>query len=796
MNLLGELKQVNFRIGCRLYLLTVDKSLNTMLKSSLRPLLFPLIFTLSGSSVYAQSLDSKLSYECEPTTVAKVLASLSEKSKVLLRTSKGTESQVVQIRATDKPLREIMNRLAEATGAEWAQESDGYRLTRSSTLANKQKGEELQDRIKRMQDAIGQLVAEANKLEVFDRQAAQKYVDQARAAMNSVMNGVSSGRINVGSTVRQFNSYNAGSPSGRAIAKLLQLMSIADLAALAPGTRTVYATSPTQMQRPLPAGTEKIISKFIEEQKVLSEAANSGASPQNPMMSAVFGGQVGEGSPAKTIMVVSRFGATESLTLQIIVANVSGNSIATGFSAISPSPASIVASFQSSQPNDEVKFSELSKQFAKLVKDGMGTMGAVFVALSGGGGDQTVTLAPSDQGAPAQNLATDWKKRILHPDQYEPLSVVVNDAVRSISEGEKSDFVACLTDDSLIPMSRSLAEGPLKVGIAAKRIQEEWGLEVAKSGGWLVFSPRDPSSARDQQLNRPGLAKMLQALDAKGWLTLDEKAAYATSQPLSTPLFAFDNFFTRLINRTYADREMGRNFSGQREMLRFYALIGPSQRQALNTGRPVPIAGLTGEQLGLLRSMVFNSPDGPRVNIPQSQQPNQGPPQRQRGVQFGGGAFMMMGGQNLREERTEALPTGLPTNGTVVLRTSRQPAVFASQQAASGGRTFTASELGMQRAMSSRTDLPAMFANQQSFDRYLYGAQVDYDFAFQFTQQTSLDRSLTDYAFDAAAQPGPYDALPQVFRNNVDRATTAGTRMAMPRIPVQQGGGATPPPHP
>ncbi len=48
----------------------------------------------------------------------------------------------------------------------------------------------------------------------------------------------------------------------------------------------------------------------------------------------------------------------------------------------------------------------------------------------------------------------------------------------------------------------------------------------------------------------------------------------------------------------------------------------------------------------------------------------------------------------------------------------------------------------------------------------------------------------------AAAQPGPYDALPQVFRNNVDRATTAGTRMAMPRIPVQQGGGATPPPHP
>jgi len=759
-------------------------SFNAILATAFLP-----IFIGAGNSVKAQDLQKTITYRSTALPVKRLLQDLSSKAGVVLRSSSQTEDEVLLLDVRDVTLLDLMNRIADVAGSEWSQDADGYRLVRSAALAQKQLDIVNAERAKRLEKAIAQLVAEADKVPVYDQNAARAYLQQARTAMQSAMSQASGGQFNVSRTARQFTNLSAGTPGGRAIARLLTLFSPQALAALPPGSRTVYSTKPTPMQRPLPTGSTPILSKFIEEQRTANQVVQE-AGNQEPFSMLVLGQGSGKGDPVKTLLIVTRFGNTDGLMLQLTSGDANGDSIATGFTSLMPQLEQVEATYTLNS-TETGALSELSKQFGQLCKNGSGATVVLGTAIVGGG-DNSFTIEMSPQPKLPEVTAT-WRDRILNPEKYEPLETVPQDVLRALQSASGKNLVASIPDDCLIPIAQAFSEGSFQVKEAVRKLQVDWEMSIREEGAWLLIKPRNPIAARDERIERSGLGSMLRTLASTHRLTLDQLAGYVLSQPRHAPGTGFENLYARLINQPYADAELGPNLS-RREMLRFYALAGASQRQMLAAGRPLPTTSFTNEQTALLRDMVFHSPAGPNIRVPRAQgaQTNV----RMTMQVMARGAMAMGTGGNLREERTEALPNGIPTGSFLTLRRDQQQAVLASQSSGGPGQIMTAGQLGLQNALAGRTELPA-FATRTSYDRYLMGSQVTYNFTFQLGQNATLSRSLNDTVFDLQRSSVPFEQLPRNFRNQVSRAASETAerfeRGGRRRNPTQQN---PPPPHP
>lgn len=736
--------------------------------------------------IAAQDLEATVSVDLSAMPISKALPLIEQKTGIHLKSSKATEDQVVVIKVASVKLIDLMNKLASATGAEWSKESDGYRLVRGLSLLQQQTQAETNERAAALAKSLAEMKKEADKVPNMDRSAAENYVKQSRGSMGTFVTAMGSGQRG---GIR-FSTGSDSGPASRAVVGILSLMPIGQLASIPAGTRVVFSTAPTRMQRAFPAGVDRVITRFVQEQRLVNQVLSETQDARVPAIFLGGGAQTSNTIPAKSILVVNRPPGSSTLMLQLIVGNSDGDAIATGSTGLSPIEVRPDASFLPKNPNDAVQLSDLSAQFAKLIQAADGGGGANFQILQSGGSAQMVfmTRAEPDVQTPAGPTPKDWRDRILNPEKYEPLGWVPSDFVISLGASERCNLIACLPDECLIPMCRAFAVSKMNLGPASKMAQEEWGLKFEVEGDWLTISPRHPVESRDTQIDRSGLGKMLRTLDANGRLKLDEMAAYALSQPLQAPAYGFDRVYARLINKPFADAELSQALSSEREMLRLYGLLGSAQRQALSAGRPLPLNGLTSDQLALTRSMVFDSMSGPVNTAPLGNR------NRQQAIRVGAALAMM--GQSLTQERTEFLPNGLPVNGFVTLAVNREQAVMASQSSGNGSQVMTVNSLAMTRALSSRTDLPAGLFNATQFDRYRIGTQLNYNFTFQLGPTASLSRSLRDATFDTQAQGVSYDQLPAGFRNNVQRATEQmANRVNRAPMPAT-GGSRTPPPLP
>ncbi len=735
-----------------------------------------------GLVATAQDLQKKVTFTSTAATVGKALEALTKEAGVRLQGGTRVKDDVLVLRLKEVTVLDAMKKIAEAVGGDWQPLEGGYVLTRGGEDDLRDQREDNRIRTAQIEKAVKALSDEVAKTPIYDEAVARRLKSDTEKVMQEAGRG--------GARGFSFGQMTSRQPGGRAITKLIAAMKPSDLAALKPNTRTVFSTAPTAMQRPMPNGANAIVKGFVEEQKVLEQIGGGD--------STVFGGGgavmvvdeqfEGErpakptGPPAKALLVASRPFNNNDIQFQLLVANAQGQFLARGFSILSvedPTPAT--TEIKTEEP---IKLSDLGTKLAAiLASTRFGAQGMMIASFSVATGDEGTadivtigTPAASASEPKAPDLTADLRQRILNPELYDPLALIPGDLLVATAEARNQNLVALLTDGSLMPAARKVKAAPMTPSQVIQAARNEWRLNVTEADGWMTITPTLPWRTRETRVSRTGLGKFLRTVDTKGFANLDEIAAFLLAGDSGDISNGIDSVFTRLVNSGFADSQLGNLLFGQREMIQFYGLLGSSQRQTLLAGRPIQIGGLNGKQRDLLHSMVFNSMEGPRIQLPGQGGGRQGP----RGI-------LPMMGDSLATERTEALAGGIPNVGFFTLASELNLAVYATNS--SGGRFLTADEMARDKAMSDGT-IVVSGISAPKYDKFKPASRTTYRFNFQLSRNASMSRQLEDNIPPAKnEQAVSYDQLPAEFRREVEQRAERLRRMFQnTRVPGGRGG--------
>lgn len=707
-----------------------------------------------------------------------LLPALSKQAGVSLSSSMMVGNEVLLVQVKDVNLSDLMRWVATAVGGAWAKTSSGYQLNRPSESVNAQVKAELEVRVAAVKKALEPY------MQALDKQSGTEQVSEGSSAPTQTF---ALAGTQGGAPVRVFSTSSSG-PGVNAITRLIQGLGAGAIAALPADSRTVYATSPTRSQEALPFNAGQIVTALIQELRQNQTPADAAPAQQGsgrrgrPTLSGASGNL--DLTPAKADLVVSRLGFGDTLVFQLLIGDSQGRLVARADMVLVPN---IVhegnVDFSLAEGDGALDLPAETVQLAKLMQSGAagssrGPGGlTMFIASPDGGSDSSMIV----QGDPGKtpDVEKSLKDKITDPEANEPLALCAGAALSAAADTAGLNLVAVLPDSALVPAARTIASGKATAGGVLSAAQTDWGLKAAKDGDCLVLRPRRQAACYDYRLSRPVLGTTLKRLAADGMLSLDDRAAYATGQPLAPMDENFEVAYFRLVNAAEGDRIAAGSASGERKMLRFYGALSFLQKQALGSGKNIAISGFDFAQRRLLSDMVFNSMDGPTIG---GQGPGPGqPPQARR-------PMPAIAGGDLTTERTEVLPDGLPTGGILTVQSSNRPAVFglgpSGEKVALGGpvRVTFASADGGQNAQ-----LSALSPTQYSL--YVQGTQSNYVFLFQLTPTVTFRRTLADYHANPSAQAVPYDQLPDDVKHRLEQTQNLLGRIT---IGIQQQGNSGP----
>lgn len=758
----------------------MDVEKKTMLRKSLLVAL-----AVVAANSYAQESASKFSFKAPAGSVQNVFEALSKAAGARLSASGLVANDVIVLNLSDVTLADTMAHIASTLHAEWRQEATGYVLYRGANLESIDRRNETAARVAEFRGNLKRTLDEQAKMGAFNEATAKKLVDMQKK-MEEQMTQSAGGTIRLSG---DFNQVSRQTPAARAITALLSRMTDAQVASLTSGNRTVFSMNPTRMQLPMPGGSNQILKQFVNDALTYRQVTRRNEPPQGAesnrrIVINGFGAEGGgDGDPnlgigyALLINQPGNIGPNTSVTLT--VADTNGRTLASGqfFLGLGTQPPSRATT----PPAEEkpIEMSDLAKELARvlnLVSGGGGGSGGVrmmtvAVGLNTGG---TFTFSGSGDGR-TPPMSAELKERILNPEKFDPLSFAPGEAFTGTADAKGYDLVAYLPDASFSVLNQIAGGGTITPTAFLATAKSQANLDTVIKDGWLLVSPKGPSTARDRRVNRSALGSALRQMDGKGYLSLDDWASFSTKQAKAPRFGEFDDIYFRLINGPAADAGLGQfSFGGGWQTLQFYASLSTAQKQAMTQNGRVPLGNLSKLQMDLLTEQVFNSFEGP--NVVNRQQ--QGQPGRAVAFSFGG---------DVTTERTYLLPNGIPRNGflTLTLRNNEVAQAFSSQ--GTGGKFLNAEGLAFERLRTERPELVNLGPTTQ-LDQFRMASQRTIGFLFTLTPTVSLSRQLEDNSPGNRPLTG-FDQLPANFRQRVEAALEQ-----LKRNWGTGGGGQIPPP--
>src|SRR5688572_17682256 len=127
-------------------------------------------FLLAGLLLFQ---DPGVSFECRGTRAEEVLEKLSPLCGRRLMTSPATRDEILILSVKDVPVKTLLDRIAEATCAEWTHESDGWRLIRSPKLDQEQEARHYRMEADRIREGQAKLRKSLQDQGAFDSSQAK-----------------------------------------------------------------------------------------------------------------------------------------------------------------------------------------------------------------------------------------------------------------------------------------------------------------------------------------------------------------------------------------------------------------------------------------------------------------------------------------------------------------------------------------------------------------------------------------------------------------------------------------------
>lgn len=721
--------------------------------------------------------EPSVTFSAPAMTARNLFPALSKAAGVLIRTGVYTNDEVLLIDVKDVPLSKLLDKIAAVTGSEWTKEPGVYTLVRSTNLARSQEAAVLDERTAALQKEIDRLMEPVTKAPKLDAATINRLAQENRVAKDrfneQIRNGANGGGLAI------MVPPSSPTPASRALARVIASIQAKALAEIPAGSRVVYATTPTTVQRAMPSDGAKAMATFLDEHNTW--VANTGPEPERPAnenFQVRIIGAGGSDAPKKKIngllgkthLIVTRTGTSGGILVELNAYDREGLRVGHAEANLSPAPSLPTATVGDDKP---VKLDDDALNIAKALCNTPGQI--MRGSISGGGGVTISVVGTSINGAPENpaekvELTKAQRAKLLNPVANDPASLVAGPALDAAASG--TNVVASIPDSALMPLCRAVIRG----NVTSKSVFSalvSGGMVVEQKDGWTTGQARLPFLARAGQVSRPALAALLGAMERNKHLGLTEFAAYAMSRSLPTPAPAIDEQTLAALNSEVWQSYRFEAIPNWRAM-KLYGGLTQSQRQALDRGAPLAVGNLSREQWALADSLVFDDMIAPNISLPRGGGPS-GP---------AGPGFE----EALLNERTEALPNGMPRDSYLQAAGPVQGGVFASISDRPGSRFFTAREYGGHLAFNQTQGLAAPGMERVNYDRFRLGTVRTINLTLFLTPLVQTARTLRDASVLPDSKETGFEQLPADFQAAVKAAFEAA------KANFNRGGGNNPPP--
>ncbi|MCH8274300.1 MAG: hypothetical protein IH851_05875 [Armatimonadetes bacterium] len=650
---------------------------------------------------------------------------LSEQSGVKVRVAAPLADEVLVLKAKDVPLSQIMDRLAEVLHAEWEEAEDGYLLSRPKDLQEELERKDHAERAAAIQRYLDEDAKHLASLETAEQ--------RAQAATRSLR------QVLIDRNNRIRNEYGSFSPDLDAPADLLlkrMLISIGsdELASIPYYKPVAYSTRSTAAQRPLGPEAAGFIQEYIETETALLGLPDDPSLSDDfirPWVDRVFGAARKPGGVGKVLVFCWQY--RDALHCVSAVYTKDGSVRSIGFRRYRLSRrGSGDGSDEVIKPGGDVSLSALSREFHDLFPH-----------------DPNMYL-PYQMDPSPKRLSAGLRQSLLNPEQSDPLSFTVTDAVFGVADASDSMLVGCLSDSMLQSVRQSISGSSVSLG-SFVNLAENAGDSIERKDGWLVIKPRNPVACERYRLPRDPLGRFTRAIHEAGKIGLRSYSRLYFESGDPVPASALDDHYIWMLVAAGV-----RPMTGSPLDRWLYYLLGSlsdSQWQLLNRGRVIDVGALSPVQKGFVQdwaasgvSITHRAPGPENEDIPD----------------------LMLPG-------SECIPLGVRSGTPFTVERTQRTAIVNVKRADADATDaifnwpLDASKIGQiagdlihGNAVSGPGDLMS--------GTYRLGSQEWLKFTIEIRPGIILTRDYRgETTYEADAKPMTYDQLPEAFRLEIGR---------------------------
>jgi hypothetical protein len=676
---------------------------------------FVLLALLLPLAAPAQVPQKRLTFVRDAGRAKVVLAELSKEAGISLDTAPQTENEVIVVAVKDVPLKETLDRIAEAVHGSWKADGNRYRLIRTPEQARAEEQEQWARELQRVRDALERRRKDApgEFTEAEAKRVATSLREWSKAMMESKEPYRTFGRI---------HTIDRSGPAGRAMTRILASLDPAVLASLDMEERVVLSNQPTRTQRPLPNGAA-VVAQIARDQQTWAEVVQN--QPIEPVVrggTPWYMGSLGSdqkpyaSTPKKILFTARKIGAGDFF-MQLMLADESGRLMGYANSYLD------VASFELQNP-----------PAAPGENDPELTVPPEVVTL----GEAIVKRSQAREPLPEPVLA-----KLARPEETDPMALFVSPLLREAAVKGKANLVACLPD--LYFTASYSPQAKMRRDAFVARL-DLLGLKITRTDGWWVGQPKEPWWARRVRADRMVLGKVLRSVAANGRASLDDRATLAAKMAPAARN-QLPATLLRLVLAPGQEADLR-----EQSLLKFFGTLDASERTRLRQGGT--FGSLNPRAQEALQEFVYHLE--PQLVVDATKDP--------------GGKISQFVFGGVGRDTTESLPNGIPADARITVTDTESDVLFVSGGVQGNlpyaARTLDAEELALETFMSN---------NRQYFPykdweteppvpgRFRLGKRRRVEFAFDFTPVLHFNSTLQESGAPQGREL-TQDNLPAAFR--------------------------------
>ena len=511
----------------------------------------------------------------------KSVAAIAKVSGVMLVTEEPLASETVFLHAKERPLGEVLLKLADATGGQWTLKGNTYVLRRDLNIGSA--SSEVEKRLHQLSEYRDNLLKYANSSRTDEQLVS---IVKERGRLNEA-NGKAIGD-GIDKKLRELDDYD---PAYRFLGRCLQAVDLSDIAKLAPQASITFTTQPDASQRLLSQSAIAALKKLIEEQ-----------STWGPILKKYYKPDQGTFFTNSTVDFAKRtnnvaFFITrvmpwtrsvpypkDAVTTRISVLCYSENSYTINLKLFDASQ-TLVEDLEFSNigfwPKDNNGPEPIKKHVFATVQPSVETK-SLWRRVSKG----TVSKGTYD-------------RFMLDPVNNDPLWFGNHEILGALSFVQPKSIVACLPDIADFHLEHELSPSNYLDNPGEK------GLKLDEEINWLVITPKDVANHRAHRDDRRDLAAYAKELyDHNNYDIL----LYA---PLEVTESRLNYGYPHLIDPYFRFFHAAFNMPFQTAFTKLLTSLNKDQLARIMDGQTIAYRDLRAEQVALCSQIVY----GARVNV-------------------------------------------------------------------------------------------------------------------------------------------------------------------------------------